>query len=310
MKQVNPSFKITTVALAAVVSSSLLVSTALHAEDLDKRVQRLEQIVDNRQQLDLVNQVTQMQQTVEALRGEMDVQARSLQELTERQQLYFQDMDQRLAALEEAKGNPSSVSPIEPLYPSVPTTPATNSVPAANTSPTTTQTPISAAATATDPADPVTPSANTAPVETPTVTEVAANPAPVASTPLQDQAAYQQAYQQVLNKNYPQAITDLNNYLRDYPQGAYRANAYYWLGEVYLIDNQPQQAQHAFNTVLNDYPQNSKAGDALLKLGYAHAALGDNAQAKTVLNQVMQQYPNTQLARLAETRLAELVPAP
>lgn len=270
----------TTVALAAVVGC-LWFTTPSHAaasnEELEKRLQRLEQIVENRQQLDLVNQVTQLQEAVETLRGDMDVQTRAVQELTERQQLYFQDMDQRIAALESNKKETNS--PIAPLYPTItpppaakpasrPDTPATNSVP--------------------------TPSAPAAPTTT------------IPANPQQDQAAYQQAYQYVLDKNYAQAITGLNQYLQSYPQGTYRANAHYWLGEMYLIENQPQQAQQSFNTVLNDYPKNSKAGDALLKLGYAYAALGDNAQAKTVFNQVVQQYPNTQLSRLAESRLSEL----
>jgi len=282
--------KNTTVVLAVVVSSVFF--NFAYAEDLDKRVQRLEQSLENRQQFDLVNQITQLQQTVEALRGEMDVQARTLQELSERQQLYFQDMDQRLAALEEAEDHPGSPSPIQPLYPSVTSQPAART-PSANPE-------NSAPATTT--VAPVTASENT-----PATTVVTPAPnAPLANTPQQDQAAYQQAYQQLLNKNYPQAIAGLNNYLQNYPQGAYRANAYYWLGEVYLIDNQPKLAQQAFNTVLNDYPQNTKAGDALLKLGYSYAALNDNAQAKTIFNQVIQQYPNTPLARLAENRLVEL----
>ena len=46
--------------------------------------------------------------------------------------------------------------------------------------------------------------------------------------------AYRAAYAQVRNKQFTQAIADFKQFLNDYPDGKYAANAHYWLGELYL----------------------------------------------------------------------------
>jgi tol-pal system protein YbgF len=313
--------------------AAALAACPLYAQsDLEQRVHRLEQIQNNRQQFDNVNQMMQLQETVEQLRGQMEVQERTLQELTNRQQLLYQDLDQRLQALEKSGSTkisstaPASVGATASATPPASTasaTPAsvTSTAPATNSAATS---PASAASSATNPATSTAPVASnaTSPAATSsapassnatnsTATTSSASSTPAtsiltASDAMQEQAAYQQAYQNLLDKNYDQALIGFNNYLQTYPQGRYRPNAYYWLGEVYLIKNQPQQAQQAFGTVVKEYADNPKAGDALLKLGYSYAALGDNAQAKTTLNEVVQKYPNSAISNLAQTRLAEL----
>ncbi|MFI4954692.1 MAG: tol-pal system protein YbgF [Gammaproteobacteria bacterium] len=295
--------------------------------DIEMRVSRLEQIQQNRQQFDNVNQMIQLQEAVEQLRGEVEVQAKTLQELTNRQQLLYQDLDQRMQALEKA-GKPTTASAATSISPLTSTTTNTSSAPAvaasstppatsANTStPATTGSLASTQATTTNTAStssettPLTAAgtstATTTSAPANTVTSTPATSIVTASDAMQEQAVYQQAYQNLLDKNYDQALTGLNSYLQTYPQGRYRANAYYWQGEVYLIKNNPQQAQQSFNTVVKDFPDNPKAADALLKLGYSYASLGDKEQAKTILNQVVTKYPNTALSNLAQARLAEL----
>ena len=261
MKQVNPLTKMVTtkstffrafgvVTYIALVSTVLLGSSMLHAEeDIDVRVQRLEQITSNRQQFDNVNQMMQLQETVEQLRGEVEVQSKTMTELSNRLQTLYQDLDQRLQALEKPGVAPAMTPSIAPPAPApkVEQTPVSTPAPEAKTT-----------------EEPVLP--NTAPGAASTIpantTDTESSVPLTAAEAQQEQATYQQAYQYLLEKNYTQALSGLNSYLSTYPQGRYRANAYYWLGEIYLIQNQPQQAQQAFNTVLTDYPDNPKVPDA------------------------------------------------
>lgn len=271
-------------AAALSVPSFVFAADATSQEEVNARLQRIEQMLNNRQQFDTVNQLIQLQESVEQISGELDVQSRTLKEMESRQQMLYKDIDSRLQLLER-KASPS----------------VAGAPPVALDSNASSIAPITPSASAATDSSPI-------PTSTPGSVPLAPKEGPETSAAdaMQEQAVYQQAYQELLNKSYPQAVTGLNNYLTTYPQGRYRANAYYWLGEVYLIQSQPQQAQEAFNKVITDYPNNAKAGDALLKLGFSYAALGDTAQAKSILNQVVKKYPNTAIAGLAQARLAEL----
>lgn len=292
--------------LMATLIASPLAWAASEQEDVNVRLQRIEQILNNRQQFDTTNQLIQLQDAVEQLNGQIDVQSRTLKEIETRQQTLYKDIDARLQLLEQAaKAAPASTQSA-PLVPntsgtdelamnasgsSVLSVPNGSPTSAANVTP---NIPINTAST--------TQTSTSAPAATPATPSTGTT----AADAMQEQASYQQAYQFLLDKNYSQSVTGFNNYLSTYPQGRYRANAYYWLGEIYLVQKQPQQAQQAFNTVITDYPKNPKASDAMLKLGYSYAELGDTAQAKTILNQVIQKYPNTSAAALAQSRLDQL----
>lgn len=319
MKQANNRYSIYYRAMFAL---NLLAVPIVHAQSaLEQRVLRLEQIQQNQQQFNNVNQMILLQESMEQLRGEVEVLNKSLQELTNRQQLLYQDIDQRLQTLEKG-GKSAALTPLNSL-PSVnnssasATTPSLNSItasPVGNLASTSSGSAGSglSAQTFTHNTSGTNPASASVGTLTSTTSHHTASTAPPlagnasASDAMQEQALYQQAYQNLLDKNYDQALSGLNTYLQNYPQGRYRANAYYWQGEIYLIKNDPQQARQAFNTVVKDFADNPKAGDALLKLGYSYAALGDKEQAKTIFNQVITQYPNTAIANLAETRLAEL----
>ena len=114
------------------------------------------------------------------------------------------------------------------------------------------------------------------------------------------------AYEFIRNKKFNTAATAMAKFLQDYPNGAYVANAQYWLGELKMADkNYPEAIQH-FEVVLNQYPTSSKAAASLLKIGYAYAESGQTGEAKKKLTQVVQQYPDTQTAQLAHAKLKTL----
>lgn len=290
------------IVVAALVIASPLAWAASEQEDVNVRLQRIEQILNNRQQFDTTNQLIQLQDAVEQLNGQIDVQSRTLKEIETRQQTLYKDIDARLQLLEQAaKAAPVSTS----SAPLVPNTSGTDALLMNSSESSVLSVPNGSPGSAAN-VTPNIPINTTSTTETPAAAPATPSTGTTAADAMQEQASYQQAYQFLLDKNYSQSVTGFNNYLSTYPQGRYRANAYYWLGEIYLVQKQPQQAQQAFNTVITDYPKNPKASDAMLKLGYSYAELGDTAQAKTILNQVIQKYPNTSAAALAQARLDQL----
>jgi tol-pal system protein YbgF len=124
--------------------------------------------------------------------------------------------------------------------------------------------------------------------------------------PAQEQASYIAAYELVRNKNYPQAIKAMEDFIERYPTSQYAANAHYWLGEVYLAQQQLAESVAEFEIVVEQFPNSTKVAPSMLKLGYAYLGQGDDGKAKQQLRKVQQQFPGSHSARLATTRLQEL----
>jgi tol-pal system protein YbgF len=69
----------------------------------------------------------------------------------------------------------------------------------------------------------------------------------------------------------------------DYPASPYVANAYYWLGEIYLLQGQDEMARQAFVLVVEQHPNHGKAMDATFKLGKIYHQLGETDRARDLL---------------------------
>jgi len=102
-------------------------------------------------------------------------------------------------------------------------------------------------------------------------------------------------------KDYEQALTSLQSYLTQFPTGRYAANAYYWLGEIYLIKQMNGEAQQWFERLLVEFPSHSKVDDAKFKLAKAYDLDGNKAKARPLLETVAQ--GNSNAARLAASYL-------
>jgi len=115
---------------------------------------------------------------------------------------------------------------------------------------------------------------------------------------------YRKAIDLVLKKQqYDDAIVALQEHLNKFPNGRYSANAVYWLGEIFLLKNDPEKARQWFTQLLTDYPRHRKVPDGKFKLGKVYHLLGDVAQAKKLLNEVAA--TNTDAAPLARDYLRD-----
>src|SRR5690606_23823944 len=72
-------------------------------------------------------------------------------------------------------------------------------------------------------------------------------------------ASYTAAYDLLKNRQIDQAVTAFDAHLQRYPTGQYAANAHYWLGENYLLQNNLGSAEKAFATVVNELAADRKA---------------------------------------------------
>lgn len=124
--------------------------------------------------------------------------------------------------------------------------------------------------------------------------------------PALEQAQYDAAFALLRQKNYPAADSAFTAFVRDYPDGKYADNAYYWLGETLYVQNKLPQARQAFDMVLSHFPNSGKASGAKLKVAYILSASGERDKAKALLKDLIKQDAGSATAKLAQKKLSEL----
>lgn len=128
----------------------------------------------------------------------------------------------------------------------------------------------------------------------------------------QDRQAYQAATHWLTKKSnaakqrLAKSEAKLRDYLNDYPNGNYVADAHYWLGELYFKGKAYAKAKREWLTVIHQYPKSKKRIDAKLKLAQVYLAQGQRLRAAHELRAIQQEYPQTSAAKLAAMQLENL----
>lgn len=129
----------------------------------------------------------------------------------------------------------------------------------------------------------------------------------VATSPSADE---EKSYQKILGvlkkKDYVRATKMLQDFLTKYPHNFYTANAHLWLGDLYLLENQPDSAVAEYQALILSFPKSDKVSMAQLKLGFAFADQNNITKAQSQLRKVIRLYPGTKVAKLAKARLDQL----
>ncbi len=255
--------------MPAVANAQAVPATANHQPMQPALVQQMVTRDDANQNMDLLSKLERQDHEIRVLRGQVEMLTHEVKQLETLQRNLYTDVDKRLNAM--SPGNPQANS--KDAY-----NMAMNQGPQAATAQNAAQQNNQQAADTNQP--------------------------PAKSTDiLQQQNLYQQAYKALRNKHYTQAAKGMQAYINEYPQGTYAVNAHYWLGELYLISGNGQQAKTQFNTVLTQYPHSPKAADALLKIGFIYYEDHEWAKAEKTFINVKKKYPHSTSAKLAETRL-------
>jgi len=250
-------------------------------QDLSGRLARVEKILDNRALLDMLELLESLKTEVNSLRGEIEVQTHTVEQLKQKQRELYTDIDRRLQRIESNKATASSSSDLEVLDTS------------ANDNSATTETPSGEQGLV------VETTSDLANNEEALVEEQVADPQKA-------EAVYQRAFKLLKESRYDQAQKAFKDFLKDYPDTAFSDNAQYWLGETNYVMQKYDIAINEYQTLLNTFPNSKKVSHALLKIGYSYAELGNAADAKKTLTEVMKQYPGTTAARLADERLRKI----
>jgi len=122
----------------------------------------------------------------------------------------------------------------------------------------------------------------------------------------QEKSAYSNAYDLLARGDSNGAVNLFSDFLRQYPDGPFSDNAWYWQGEAFYASRAFDRARNNFGIVVNSFPQSAKVPDARLKIGYAMYEQGDYVSARQVLTSVQNDYPGRSASVLARKRLQKM----
>jgi len=106
------------------------------------------------------------------------------------------------------------------------------------------------------------------------------------------QALYEQAYGDLLQRDYAAAETGFGKVVKDYPNDPLAGSAQYWVGETYYVRKQFKKAADSFLAAYRKYSGSDKAPDSLLKLGMSLAALGQKDAACSTFAELNDKFPD------------------
>ncbi|HXG27707.1 MAG TPA: tol-pal system protein YbgF [Nevskiales bacterium] len=133
-------------------------------------------------------------------------------------------------------------------------------------------------------------------------------PAPPPASPLAatEQSEYLAAFELLQQGRTVEAIPALQAFLAKYPNGAYTANALYWLAEAHYVSKNYPQALAEFQKLVDQHPGSNKFSGALLKIGYIHYEMRNYTEARAVLERVKSSFPGSNVGALATERLERM----
>ena len=240
-------------------------------------------------QVEMLGQIERLQQEIQELRGILEEKSHLIERMQRDQRERYLDLDRRISQL-SGGGVGSNVSGGTSTNASTTTGAATLTTGASTAAGAAVDTASTTAGTSASTAD-------ASPTTTTTTTSSASS---------DEREDYLQAFGFIRAKQYPEAVEALRAFIGKYPNGDYAGNAHYWLGEVYIVLPDLEQAKQAFMLVLNRYPDHRKAPDATYKLGVVYDQLGQSEEARKYLNKVLNEKPTSVAARLAENYLRSL----
>lgn len=150
------------------------------------------------------------------------------------------------------------------------------------------------------------PGAPGAPGGTPPGTPGAANSAMPPAAPPSADLLYSNGLRDLNGKKYDLAAQEFQDYLKFYNGTDLASNAQFYLGQIFYMQQQYDQAVNALGKVIDNYPKSFKLAPAHLFKGLALVALGEKTEGVRELRTVVRMYPGTDEERRAKAKLQEL----
>jgi len=116
--------------------------------------------------------------------------------------------------------------------------------------------------------------------------------------------AYTAAYLALKSGRYDEASKAFIVQLKDFPQGEFADQAWYWLGESQYAQKNSKQAIQSFKQVIDKFPESVKHDAALLKLGQIYQTMNRPKEARKYFEKLIALHADSTTAEQARSALA------
>ena len=108
------------------------------------------------------------------------------------------------------------------------------------------------------------------------------------------------------NSRFSEAAENLRFLILSYPNGAYLVDSYFWLGEIYFLQEMNEDAYETYFSLINNFPDHERVSTSLYKLGLISIKLEKNEEAIAFFERVILNYPDSGSSVLSEQELIKL----
>ncbi len=125
-------------------------------------------------------------------------------------------------------------------------------------------------------------------------------------TQVSAESLFQAAMKDYQASNYNLAGPQFTEYVKLFPNTEGAGDAQYYLGEIFYLQAQYDDAVKAYDEVLQRFSESKQAPNALYKKGMSMLRMGRRGPAETALREVIQKHPRSPAASQAKEALAGL----
>jgi len=118
---------------------------------------------------------------------------------------------------------------------------------------------------------------------------------------------YKKALELFEVSRYAEALEVFRDLIISFPEGAYSADAYFWSGELYLVQEQLEDAREHYLVVAEKFKDHDRVADCLYKLGVIEKLLLNDEAANSYFSRLISEYPDTGAAELAKKSKETLI---
>ena len=118
---------------------------------------------------------------------------------------------------------------------------------------------------------------------------------------------YKEALELFEVSRYAEALEVFRDLIISFPEGTYSADAYFWSGELYLVQEQLEDAREHYLVVAEKFNDHDRVADCLYKLGVIEKLLLNDEAANSYFSRLISEYPDTGAAELAKKSKETLI---
>jgi tol-pal system protein YbgF len=152
--------------------------------------------------------------------------------------------------------------------------------------------------------------ASPAPTGVPAPSDAGQAPSPTGPStgtpPDSPDAIYASALSDYTSGRYKLALGEFQQYLKYYGTTPLAGNAQFYIGQIHFMQENYDDAISAFNVVIERYAEGTKVTQAIYKKGLALEKLGQKTSAIKEFRSLVNRYPNSPEAKLAAQELSKL----